>query len=158
MADGNGPAKYGVCMWDENGKCIWRNKKQDIWHAYAMNLDPYKRLWFYYYGVNEEDYDTLFFLVASRKEGNLVFAPDIRNSRGFAVSRDYKRLYMGGGYKDESSVYVYDMDCDTQSLSNKRKMTFEFEGKEVRNYHYTFSEDKVFLFTPQGTLLTVYLK
>ena len=156
--EGNWPAESGVTMWDENGKSIWKNRKYDIWHTCAMNLDPMKRLWFYYYGSLNEDYDTMFHLVCSRKEGDLVFAPDIRSSRGFAVTKDYKKLFLGGGYKDESSVYVYDMDCTTQKLTDKKKVIFESDEMEIKSFGYKFSEDKVFLFTPEGRLFAGQLK
>lgn len=53
---------------------------------------------------------------------------------------------------------LYDMDCDTATLSNKRKMTFELDGKEIEFYHADFSEDKVLLVQDDGTVLIGYFK
>lgn len=80
-------------------------EKYDVCHSYALNLDPQKCLWFYYYGELGEITSKMFYLVYSRKEKNVVFTPDIHGSHGFAVSRDHKRLLLGGGYKDNESVY-----------------------------------------------------
>lgn len=149
----NWPAETGISMWDEDGKRIWKNKKYDIWHTYAMNLDPHKQLWFYYYGHMDGDRENMFHLVCSRKVGDYVFKPDIKNCRKFAVSEDYKKLWLGGGYRDENSVYSYDMDCKTQKLSNKQKVIFELDGKPVKYDLCDLSEDKVFLLMRDGTLL-----
>ena len=88
-------ARHGVTMWDEDGKKIWWNRKCDIWHCYALNLDPQKCLWFYYYGRYDER-EGHFHLVYSNKEKMAVFTPEITGSNGFAVSRDHKRVLLGG--------------------------------------------------------------
>lgn len=154
----NWGARQGIAMWDENGKRIWTNRKYDIWHCYSLNLDTRKCLWFYYYGMRDNNIDKLFHLVCSRKDGDYVFEPDIDGSDGFAVSRDYRKLFMGGGYDDYQSIYSYDMDCRTETLSNKKRMKFLLDGKEVEFYRYRFSEDKLFLAMDDGTLVVGVLK
>ena len=149
----NQGGKCGITMWDENGKRIWCNRRYDIWHCYSLNLDPQKCLWFYYYGHCDDDKENVFHLVYSKKEKNVVFTLDIKGSYGFAVSRNHKKLWLGGGYEDKNSVYVYDMDCEAQTLSNRKKVHFELEGNEIEFCWYRFSEDKVFLCMEDGTLV-----
>lgn len=50
------------------------------------------------------------------------------------------------------------MDCDTETLSNKQKMTFEMDGKEIEFYRYDFSEDKVLLLQEDGTVVVGHFR
>ena len=150
----NKVAKGGLTIWDENGRWIWKNRKYGIWYCYALTLDPCKRVWCYYYGSCKDDYSSHFHLVCYKKDGDLVFTPDIKGSDGVAVSKDYKRLLLGGGFRDKEAVYSYDMDCEKQVLFNKQKEKFILDGKGIEFYRYVLSRDKVFLHMEDGTIVT----
>lgn len=150
----NRVAEGGLTIWNDEGRWIWKNKKYDIWYCYAMTLDPCNRLWFYYYGSYNNNYDRKFHLVFSKKGGDVVFSPDIKGSDGFAVSRDYKKLLIGDGYDDRASVYRYDIDMGHKQLLNLQKEVFILADKEIEFYRYMFSRDKVFLHMEDGTIAT----
>lgn len=147
-------AKGGVTIWNDKGRWIWRNRKYDVWHCYALNIDYNNLLWFYYYGRFNDKMDNIFHLVCKNKRLDAVFTTDIEGSDGFAVSADYRRLLLGGGYRDKESVYMYDMDYENQKLLNKRRVIFKLDGKEIEFYDYEFSQNKVFLLMEDGTLVT----
>ncbi|MDE5777271.1 MAG: hypothetical protein K2I10_01990 [Lachnospiraceae bacterium] len=108
----------GLVVWDCMGHRIWENKKYGIMDCYAINVDEYENLWFYYY--------TEFDLVQTDFKRDIVYHPEIKGMTKFLITKG-RQLLCDGGYNNYGEFYKMDILYDR--LGDRESVNLEHNGK-----------------------------
>lgn len=121
----------GLIVWNSDGEVKWKADR-DICDCYAVNVDDYNNLWYYYY--------TEFELVKTDFLKEKVYKPQIEGASGFLITADAGKVIFDGGYQAHGSFVMAPLKED--ELKDFEKLQLFCEGKNLLIKLYTFMKSK----------------
>lgn len=121
----------GLIVWNSDGEVKWKADR-DICDCYAVNVDDYNNLWYYYY--------TEFELVKTDFLKEKVYKPQIEGASGFLITADAGKVIFDGGYQAHGSFAMASFKED--ELKDYEKLQLFCEGKNLLIKLYTFMKSK----------------